>query len=178
MKVLVAQEKLPENRPVVYKVMSHSNFECECEIRSSGENSLRPVNALWIRLLRDKKAKFVKVLPGDDAFEESTDVAGDDVGAVAEDVPRSRKLAGKQLVVIIPRLRKHIPLVLLLRALGCQNVKEIETFVIQGVSEVRANRIRQLIQSSLSIWDEKRTRDQAVELIGKILPSFGSSCNI
>lgn len=166
--MLVAQEKLPENRPVVYKVMSHSNYECECEIRSSVENSLRPVNALWIRLLRDRKIKCGKVLPGDDAFEELAEVDDDAPGAATENVAGTRMPTGKQVVVIIPRLQKPIPLVLLFKALGCQNLKEIETFITQGDNEVRADRIRQLVQSSLNLWDEKGTRDQAIELIGKI----------
>ncbi|CAG7824770.1 unnamed protein product [Allacma fusca] len=58
----VAQEKLPENRPVVYQVLRHHKFELECEILCSVKNSSRPVSALWVRRMQENKVDLKKAL--------------------------------------------------------------------------------------------------------------------
>ncbi|CAG7815110.1 unnamed protein product, partial [Allacma fusca] len=92
------------------------------------------------------------------------------MGCKREAKPFKNLQCGKQFVVVIPRLHKPIPLILLLQALGCTCPEEVITFVMQGdTDEVVRSKINSLIDYSLDLWEHQLSRTDALDKIGSLV---------
>lgn len=130
-KVLVAQEKLHQNVPYVFRVKQPSRFSLQCEIRSCNERKLRSTSSLYIYITNAKK------------------------GAIP------------CMVVELPFVTMHVPVLALFRLLGVETRQAVMQAIV-GTEDAREYRLL------CSILDNDNTADMSVDALYEYIGREGT----
>jgi len=126
--------------------MCDSSYAYEAEIRSSKNASLDKVSALWIRLPLKELSDHYKSKGHDELMKD-----------LLKSTPG--------LVATIPRVKQNVPIYVLFGALGFSTDKDIwEALGVPGDDTM----FIELLKNSLPRHRQVRTKDAALEFIGKL----------
>uniref|UniRef100_A0A0N5BX22 DNA-directed RNA polymerase subunit beta n=1 Tax=Strongyloides papillosus TaxID=174720 RepID=A0A0N5BX22_STREA len=132
-KVLIAQEKMATNTVYVFS-MKDGKFQYKTECRSMLENSNRPVSTCWVNMLN-----------------RSGGIAGKKGGV------------GQKIIAILPYIKQEIPIMIVFRALGFVNDRDILEHIIYDFNDPE---MMEMVKPSLDEAFVIQDQDVALNFIG------------
>uniref|UniRef100_A0AC35U9I0 DNA-directed RNA polymerase subunit beta n=1 Tax=Rhabditophanes sp. KR3021 TaxID=114890 RepID=A0AC35U9I0_9BILA len=133
-KVLIAQEKMATNTVYVF-AMKDGKFQYRTECRSMVENSTRPVSTCWVNMM----------------------------AKTGSNNAQKKAQVGQRMIAILPYIKQEIPIMIVFRALGFVNDRDILEHIIYDFNDPE---MMEMVKPSLDEAFVIQDQDVALNFIG------------